>query len=317
VLGVLAATNTHGHALPPAVGLLTALTVLGVFDALAGFVGAVVFVVGVAAAGGLDSAAGLRTMLGLGVVWFAVPLIAGAARPLRRLPADTAVHRRQRLGDFVIASLIGFWAIQKMISALPGLAERPLPIARDATAIALVAVGASVLRLALEGAAGRWYPARLAQVQPMAVPAPSVGQRLGAAALRTGVLLFVAFAFTGNHWQLWATGVLFLAAQVLWIYEDKFPNSEALHRWFPRGIVKTVVMLVIGTALGALVLRAVQHSAQAALNALVLLAAASLALSLLSVFGRDGREPDEGWGRWLAGAGVLGAGVLVALAFLG
>jgi hypothetical protein len=317
VLGVLAALNTHGRALPPAVGLLTALAVLGVFDAFAGFVGGSVFIVGVAAAGGFGSAASIRTMLGLGVVWFAVPLIAGAARPLRRHPGQTVADRRQRLGDFVIASLIGFWAIQKMISALPGLAQQPLPVARDATAIAFVVLAASVLRIALEGAASRWYPGRLASVQPAAVPFSGVAQRIAAAFLRTGIFVFVAIAFTGNHWQLWATGLLFLAPQVLSIYEGKFANSTRLYRWLPRGILKTVVMLFVGTALGALVLRLVEHSANAALNAFVLLAAASLALAVLSVFGREGDEPEEGWLRWLGGVGVLGVGVLFVLGFLG
>jgi hypothetical protein len=142
-------------------------------------------------------------------------------------------------------------------------------------------------------------------------------QRLVNAALRTAILLFAAFAFTGNRWQLWATGVLFLAAQVVGIYEDKFPNSETLHRWLPRGVAKTVVMVLIGTGLAALVLHPVRHSGQAVLNALVLLAAASLALSLLSVFGRAGEDPDEGWGRWFAGVGALGVGVLFVVAFLG
>ncbi len=317
VLGVLAALNTHGHALPPTIGLLTALAVLGVFDAFAGFVGAAGFVVGVGVAGGFSSAAGVRTMLGLGVVWFAVPLVAGAARPLRRRYGQTVVDRRQRLGDFVIASLIGFWAIQKMIGALPGLAQQPLAIARDATLIAFIVLGASVLRMALEGAAGRWYPGRLVQVQPAAVPFSGVAQRIAAAGLRTAIFGYVAIAFTGNHWQLWATGLLFLAAQVLSVYEEKFANFPRLYRWLPRGIVKTVVMLFVGTALGTLVLRLVEHSADAALNAFVLLAAASLALSLLSVFGRDGEEPEEGWLRWLGGVGVLGVGVLFVLGFLG
>jgi hypothetical protein len=317
VLGVLATLNTHGRALPPAVGLLTALAVLGVFDALAGFVAASVFVVGVAAAGGFSAAPGIRTMLGLGVIWFAAPLIAGAARPLRRLPARTIADRRQRLGDFVIASLIGFWAIQKMISALPGLAQQALPVADDATAVAFVVLGASVLRMALEGAAGRWYPERLAQVQPTSVPFSSVVQRIAASFLRTAIFLFVAIAFIGNHWQLWATGGLVLAPQILSVYEDKFANSEKLYRVLPRGILKTVVMLFVGTALGAIVLRVVQHSAHAALNALVLLAAASLALSVLSVFGRDGSEPEEGWLRWLGGAVVLGVGVLFILGYVG
>jgi hypothetical protein len=253
-------------------------------------------------------------MLGLGVVWFAIPLIAGAARPLRRMPARTTADRRQRVGDFVIASLIGFWAIQKMISGLPGLAQQPLTIAGDASAVAFVVLGASVLRISLESAAGRWYPERLAKVQPTSVPFSSVAQRTGAALLRTGIFVFVAIAFIGNHWQLWATGALFLAPQILAVHENKFANSEKLYRVLPRGILKTVVMLFIGTALGTIVLRLVQHSSHAALDALVLLAAASLALSELGVFGRDGHEPAEGWLRWLGGVAV---GVLFVLGYVG
>jgi hypothetical protein len=203
-----------------------------------------------------------------------------------------------------------------MIGALPGLAQRPLPIARDATLIAFIVLGASVLRMMLEGTAGRWYPGRLAKVQPASVPFSSIAQRIAAAGLRTAIFVYVAIAFTGNHWQLWVTGLLFLAPQVLSVFEDRFANSARLYRWLPRGIVKTVVMLFVGTALGTLALRLVEHSANAALNAFVLLAAASLALSVLSVFGREGSEPDEGWARWFAGVGVLGVGVLCVLGVL-
>jgi hypothetical protein len=55
-------------------------------------------------------------MLGLAVVWFAVPLIAGSTRPLRRPAAKTVAEWRMWVGELAIASLIGAWAINKMIS---------------------------------------------------------------------------------------------------------------------------------------------------------------------------------------------------------
>ena len=316
LLGAVAVSDTDGQALPPTLSLLVALAVLGVVDALAGFLAASAFVVGVAVSGGVGTAKDVRTMLGLGVVWFAVPLIAAAARPLRRTPPRTVADRRKRIADVVIASLIGAWAIQKMTRGLPGLAEQPLSVSTHATALALIVLGASAVRIVLEEVAARRYPQRLAMVQPGVVPRPGTAQRIAACCLRTAVFVFVVSAFLGQHWQLWAGGALFLAPQLLAVYEDRFPNSEGLYRFLPRGLLKLVVMLFVGTWIGALVLRAVGHSADAALNAFVLLAAWSLVLSLVEVFGREGKDPEEGWGRWLAGAGVLTVGVLFVLGYV-
>jgi hypothetical protein len=316
LLGASAVLDTGGHALPPRLTLLAALAVVGVVDALAGFLAASVFVVGVAAGDGLMAAKDFRTMLGLGVVWFAVPLIAAAARPLRRVPARAVADRRRRLADVVIASLIGAWAIQKMMRGLPGLAEQSLPVSSHATALAVLVLAVSVVRIALEEAAARRYPQRLANVQPASVPRPSTRQRITASCLRTAVFAFLAVAFIGQHWQLWAGCALFLVPQLLGIYEDRFPNSKGLYRILPRGLLKLVVMLFVGTWIGAVVLRTVGHSADAGLNAFVLLAGVSLAFSVVEVLGREGQDPEEGWLRWLGGAGVLTVGVLFVLGYL-
>ena len=315
-LGVLAVSDTGGHALPPILGLLATMAVLGIFDALAGFLAAAVFTVGVAVSGGLSSAKDVRTMLGIGVVLFAVPLIAAAARPLRRTPGRSGKDRRTRTGDLVIASLIGAWAIQKMTRGLPGLAEQPLAIARDAGLLALIVLTASAVRIGLEEVAARFYPARLQNVQPASVPRPGTPQRVLASVLRTLVFVFFVVAFLGQHWQLWVGGGLFLLPQLISIVEHRFPNSDRLHRLLPRGLLKIVVMLVIGTLLGQLVLNLVGSAKDAGLNAFVVLSAISLLLSVIEVFGRDGREPEEGLVRWLAGVGVLAIGVLLVLGYV-
>ncbi|MEA2670353.1 MAG: hypothetical protein QOG45_573, partial [Chloroflexota bacterium] len=86
VLGALALHDTGAHALPPQLPLLAAICALSVVDAMAGIVAAVVFGGGVVLTGGLATADDLRVLLGLGGLWFAAPLIASAARPLRRPP---------------------------------------------------------------------------------------------------------------------------------------------------------------------------------------------------------------------------------------
>jgi hypothetical protein len=313
VLGAAALHSTGANAAPPGVALLVAITVLGVFDALAGFMALTVFVAGVAIAGHLASAAEVRTMLGLAVVWFAVPLIAGSTRPLRRPAAKTVAEWRMWVGDLTIASLIGAWAINKMLAAMPAMAGRPLPISGYADEVALIVVGACALRVVVEAAAARWYPARLAEVQPPAVPTPVAAQRITAAVTRTSLLLFIASAFLGVHWQLWVGGVLFLLPPLLSVFKGRFPNSALLHRLLPSGIVKLVIMLVIGVGIASMVTHTVEHSTQPALNAFVLLAVPGVVISLLELFGREGPSKRDGWGSWLLGAAILATGVWLVL----
>ncbi len=316
LLGELALRSTHAHATPPSVAIVAALAVLGVFDALAGVCAAFVFVMGIALTGHLDTAVAGRTMLGLGVVWFAAPLIAGAARPLRRQLKNSAQVYRQRIADLAIASLIGAWAVQKMITALPGLAQQHLPIAKDAAVIAWLVLAAAALRIILETVAAHWYPQRLGDVQPIAVPKSGRAQRIAAAFLRTSVFLFVVIAFIGNHWQLWVGGVIFLVPQVVSVYEDRLYNSERLYAWLPRGLLKLVVMLFVGAAFGTYALHALRHSRHVALDAFVLLTVPGLMLGAIELFGRDGRDPDEGWIRWSAGVVVLAVGILFVFGYL-
>ena len=134
-----------------------------------------------------------------------------------------------------------------------------------------------------------------------------------AAVTRTGLLLFVASAFLGWHWQLWVGGLLFLVPQVLSVYEERFPNSPRLYRLLPRGIVRLVLMLLIGVGIGALVHRAGAQSESLILDSFVFLAIPCAIVSGLELFGREGPAPDEGWGRWIVGAGFLGAGVWLVL----
>jgi hypothetical protein len=317
VLGALALHDTGGHALPPQLPLLAAICALSVVDAMAGIVAALVFGAGVVLAGGLATADDLRVLLGLGGLWFAAPLIASAARPLRRPPGETAADRWDRLADMVIASLVGAWAVQKLASALPGLAGHPLPVSGQTTALALVVLAALTGRFLAESLVTRLYPQRLAQVLPAKVPFASPRQRLGAIAVRTGLFLLVAVPFIGSRWQLYVGAVLFVVPQVLSIVESRFPNWPGVYAVLPRGILKTVLMLFAGKAFGTLVTSHLHDPRQLIADAFVLLALPGLALSLLDLVARDGTRRELTWGHRIAGTAVLLVGVLFVLGFVG
>jgi hypothetical protein len=316
LLGGAAVIDAGGHALPPSTALTFAAIVLGVIDAGAGFLAVMTFFAGVALLGGIDSTPALRTLLGLGALWFVVPLLAGAARPLRRAPAATAGERVDRAADFVIASLIGAWAVSKIVSGLSGLAGYRLPISGHANAAAVVVLVAVSVRLAAESLAIHFYPERLAAVQAVAVPGPGTLQRLGAIVLRTALFLLVATMVVGSSWQLWLGTALFVAPQILSVYEERIPNSTAVFRVLPRGLLKLVLMLFVGTMVGVVVTRALHGSKAIIEDSFVLLALPGLCLSLLGLVGRDGAEPPIRWRDRGVGILLLVAGVALALGYI-
>jgi hypothetical protein len=327
VLGLVAIDQAGGRALPPSTALTIGIAALGVIDAAAGLAAVLTFVIGVVVSGGLDSNAALRTMLGLGALWFAIPVIAGAARPLRREPPRSRRELVERAGDFVIASLIGAWAVQKLVIALPGLSGYKLAIGSQANEVAVWLLAGLVVRMFGEQLAAHFYPRRLAAVQPRELREPGELQQLWAAVLRTGIFLFIAVVVVGSTWQLWVAGVLFLVPQMMAVFEGRFRKSPALGRLLPEGLVEVLIMLFLLTGLGALLLST--HAKTLIADSFVLLAVPGALLSILHLFGGDADEAADGaeeaatgstdrrwWVVQIAGAALLGAGVLQVLGLL-
>jgi hypothetical protein len=312
-LAIMAVRNVHGAALPPAFELSVALAVVGVFDALAGLVAVAVFMGGVLLLGGLSSAAAARTLLGLASLWFAAPLIAGAMRPLRRAPTVTLAEHWDRLADIVIASLVGAWAVQKILEGLPGLSGLELPIADHAGAAALVVLAALAVRMMVETLAAHWYPQRLSRVQPAELPGSGRRQYLAAKALTLAIFLFAAVPYVGLCWQLYVGATLFILPQLLDLWQDIFPNSPRLHIVLPHGIVKIVSMLFIGAFFASLVLAHGPPGQELIRESFVLLSLPGFALSLLNLAGRDGPDRELHWRDQFLGSIVLVIGVLFVL----
>lgn len=330
-LGVMAVRDTGGDALAPAAALTIAIAVLGVFDAAAGFIAVLTFVLGVVAFGSADTTCAIaaermsaecvmswtddvRLMLGLAALWFVVPVLAGAARPLRRRPARTLTESWDRGADFVIDSLIGAWAVHSIVGSLPAMAGVELAIADDASLIAACVLIALVVRLALETLAAHLYPRRLDVSEAGDLPEPGRFQRFGASMVRTTLFVFVAYIIAGSSWQLWTGAALFLIPQILALYEERFPRSRALARALPRGLLEIVLTLLVLAALTALLKNAMDVGSRDFLpNSFVLLALPGFVLSMLSLFGEQPQDEPAGWGKRVAGIVLLAVGVLLVV----
>jgi len=239
--------------------------------------------------------------------------MAGAARPLRRLPASNRKEAWDRAADLVIASLVGAWAVQQIVSALPTLAGRDdLAIAEHADAAALWVLLALAIRIAAETLAAHLYPRRLATVQPRNLPPPGHLQRLAAAAGRTAVFLFVATVVVGSSWQLWVGSALFVAPEVLSVYRDRLPKLAWLSRVRPRGLVEVVVVLLITTGIGALLLSSDYDPQTIVADGFVILSLPGFLLSMLGLFTPDDERP-LGWRHRLAGIPLLALAVVAVV----
>jgi hypothetical protein len=316
-LGVLAVADTSGQALPPRFWLLMAIAVVGVFDAFAGFLAVTVFVLGVTLMGGLSSAGAVRTVLALSLLWFAAPLIAGASRPLRREPTRTIEEHWDRMADIVIASLIGAWAVQGILQALPTVSGLALPVAEQADVAALVVLGALAARMILETVAAHWYPARLAMVQAPELPGPRTGQRLAAKLLTLAIFVFVAASYVGLCWQLVLGAALFIVPQLLELLDDRLPNFPKLHTALPQGIVQIVLLLFVTAYIGAFAVHAFRQSEQLIRSSFLLLALPGFVFAVLGLFGREGHKPTLRWRHQLAGVLILAIGVLFVVGVIG
>lgn len=316
-LGWFAARDSGGYPLAPALGLTAALLLIAIFDATAGLVGVLAFGIGVLVngPGDLGFAPGLRSFMGIAALWFAIPLLASVARPLRRTPEPTARYSWDRLADSVVAALIAGWAVQGAVGGLPGLSGRDLPITEHADLLALFTIAAILARVLVEEIAARFFPERLKVVEPGMLPEPAARRQWIAAALRTAVFVFIAYAFVGPCWQLWVGTALFALPQLMGVRADALSKSALLGRILPRGLFATLFMIIVGSLFAKLVVSIVTEPADMLRNGFVLLALPGFVMSLLGLFGDDPPDYQWSWPRELLGAGVVA--LSVGLVFVG
>ena len=85
------------------------------------------------------------------------------------------------------------------------------------------------------------------------------------------------------------------------LFVDRFPNVPFIHRWFPRGILRTVVMLWVGAWLTGLILGGDSSAAHTKEMAAFLLLP-GMVIGLIDIAGREGGAwPDVLWKRLIGG----------------
>jgi hypothetical protein len=243
VVSFIGLNQIDNQALPYELIPLVALMCIGVFDALAGFFGAFLYLNFIFANGNFDSKESLFTGLGVALIFFAPGLIASKFRPLTRSVRDfTTLWERGT--DYVLASLLTGWSVSKLVAALPGLSKLELPIVEHASQIGVIAGLSVATRLLLEEIAWYLYPVRLAK---LTTPLKKAGlvQDFRGILFKTGIFYLLAEPFIGfNKYLLVGCGI-FIIPQLLGLISDKLPKFSSLDQINPRGAFKIVFLSMI------------------------------------------------------------------------
>jgi hypothetical protein len=312
LVGAMAAQETSYSVIMPSFILMAIIMVIGIADAFSGFAAMTTFALLTLLNGGFTSTDSVRGILGLWVLAFAVPLAGAAVRPFRRL-ASGMFGTWQRATDFVLVALFGAWAAGAMFSALPALTGFKTIDADRIDAIRLIALVALAVRYGIENIARVVVPTRLTSIENQNLPEVSDMQKTLSAIVRTAVFIFVAWVFIGNNWALWLGGAMYLVPKLVGLKEERFPDFKPLHRFLPRGIFKTVVMLFVAKWWGSLVAENVPNADEMVQYGFVLLGIPGLLLGVLGWFGRSSKPWSSTIASKLLGIVLLIIGLVTVL----
>ena len=241
VLGVLAALDTQGQALPPTWTIVAAIMAIAIFDAFAGFIAGAVFFFAALFSGNITNRPEFLTTIGVMVLFFAPALLASAFRPFRRLVRNQD-DMWERITDYALGTLLTFWVITKMVAAMNGLARLELPITEYGTELALWSAALLLVRVALEDIAVEHYPMRLRALH-VEIKKPSRRQKIQSLAFKIFVFFIMAAPFVGSTLNLVLGTLLFAIPQITSLsLEDNLPKKKL---YLPKGVFKTVVMIFV------------------------------------------------------------------------
>jgi hypothetical protein len=274
---------------------LFALGAIGIIDAGAGFVGALVASVVMGFRFGVSSVDELEYLLMfIGVSCMPV-LAATALRPLRTDHGGWREELWERAVDLAVGAVIVMFTAGAIISALPVMARHDVGVTHNTSAIVLALGAVFVVRVALETLAVTHFPLRLSRDHPQELPQPIGHHRIRAEVLPALVLLAVGYSFIGSCWQLYCGVAVAIAGQVFGHLRNRLPAITALWRLLPGGVAGFVLSLLVASFVAATLHRIIGNTPHMARTMFAVGGIPMLGWSALKAMGRTGPEGAIHW----------------------
>ena len=314
-LGFTMSKESNWTVLPLSIELLIAIIFLSILDATAGFFAWITVVVLALVNGNLDSWVDIRTTLGLGIAYFSLPLLAHAIRPLRRKPEKTLLGTFDRIADYIMPPVFVAFAGTSMIKALDGLSGLKITSSEDHSLIKLAIGCAFICRLVGEDIVAYLYPQRMLKVQPQKLVSSSKSMQSVSILLRVILMALMTVPYFGLGIVTWIAIALTFLPVIAKFWEDKLPNLVFLHKWYPRGVFRFLVFLVLGTYLAAWLLGE-NPTPELIQKTFPLLLLPAFIGSVIELLGRDGGKWEYEWPKRFAGLFVWLTAILLVLGYL-
>lgn len=245
-LGIAMMQDAQWQPFPTSVVLLTLAIFMSTLDATAGLASALAVAAISITSGNVSTLDAFMSLLGFCAILVMPGLIASGVRPMRRYVSDDETLW-ERATDYLLATILGGWAIGKLVGSLNGLAGVVLPVTASAELIGLWASAFIALRMILEDVATYLFPDRLAQQEASPKPAAST-QPWAALIIKTTLFFLVAYQFLGLNIQLIMGTIVFVLPQLFALLIKKTDHIKSIFVGFliPKGAPKIVIMVFIG-----------------------------------------------------------------------
>ncbi|MET3961914.1 hypothetical protein ABIE44_001848 [Marmoricola sp. OAE513] len=310
-LGIAGAQDTGGQAVPPALGILVGIIVLGALDASAGFLASLAFTVGVA--GNLDKH-GIGVVIVLGFLWTGLPLIASLLRPIRRAGQGWR-FRWDRLADVVIAALVCGWLAQRIAAGMDVIAGTGTGLPADASSVAVITGLAVAGRVLLGWLVDVAYPERLRATEVFEdMPEPRTSALVLGFLVRTALFALVGIAVIGSCWQLWVGVLLFAVPDLLAAVRSRSALAPTLRSGLPAGLTQVLVLVVWCSLVVAFAISKADGDLNKLKAAFVAAAVLPAIFASVQVFADDDQpRPATTWRLQLVGVAIVVATAALAL----
>lgn len=286
-------TDMSASLIPTNLTLMTFAMLIGIADAAAGAVIALVYGTYALATQNLVNAIDLRSILGLSLIFFAPVLLAGTIRPLRRERSNWRFV--ERVADIGIASVFSSFAIHGIFGALNSISQQETVLATYGEQFSVIAAIAIGVRFLCEDLAHRLAPARLNYLVPTKKLPQEPSFFVASLILRVAIFLLFLYGFFGFTWQIFLAIALLVIPQVLKNIHHTFPNYPTLFQILPSGLPQMVFMALLGSSLAGWVNSLPLFAEDRAKTILVILGIPGLILAILKSFGRSPAPDDVKW----------------------
>jgi hypothetical protein len=259
------------------------------FDAFASTLAWLTFSIACIITGNVTNIYEFRTLMGLAIVWIAIPSIASAIRPMVRDQERSSSYAYDRFADYVVMPLFASYAAASAYSALNGLSGLTLVSSTAANQVRILVVACCVARLLVEDAVQLLYPSRSAEIYIEPETTQRKTSRLFTIATSGILYLIAAGPFFGFGWRTWLVVSLMSAVPLGKLFSSSFPNFPRIHQWFPRGVVRSALMIFVSAWFARFIFGIAGQSHHAQTLA-VLLLIPGIVIGVIDCIARDGGD---------------------------